>query len=49
VIRHYVAQFDMKIPDHTPERWQEMTDISAANRERWESEETSPTFAANQA
>ena len=48
-IRHNVGQFDMKIPDHTPERWQEMTDISAANRERWESEETSPTFAANQA
>jgi len=25
-----------------------MTEISSANRERWESEETSPTFAANQ-
>ena len=47
-IRHNVPQFDMKIPDHTPERWQEMTEISAANRDRWESEETSPTFAANQ-
>ena len=48
-IRHNVAQFDMRIPDHTPERWREMTEISEANRERWEAEQTSPTFAANQA
>jgi quercetin dioxygenase-like cupin family protein len=48
-IRHNVAQFDMKIPDAPAARWQEMTEISAANRERWESEQTSPTFAANQA
>lgn len=48
-IRHNVAQFDMKIPDAPAARWQEMAEISAANRERWESEQTSPTFAANQA
>jgi quercetin dioxygenase-like cupin family protein len=48
-IRHNVAQFDMKIPDAPATRWQEMAEISAANRERWESEQTSPTFAANQA
>ena len=48
-IRHNVGQFDMKIPDAPAARWQEMTEISAANRERWESEQTSPTFATNQA
>ena len=47
-IRHDVAQFDMKIPDAPATRWQEMTEISVANRDRWESEQTSPTFAANQ-
>jgi len=48
-IRHNVAQFDMKIPDAPAARWQEMVEISTENRERWESEETSPTFAANRA
>jgi hypothetical protein len=48
-IRHNVAQFDMKIPDAPEARWQEMAEVSAANRDRWEAEQTSPTFAANQA
>jgi mannose-6-phosphate isomerase-like protein (cupin superfamily) len=48
-IRHNVAQFDMKIPDAPAARWQEMTEVSEANRGRWEAEQTSPTFAANQA
>ena len=48
-IRHNVAQFDMKIPDAPATRWQEMVEISEANRDRWEADETSPTFAANQA
>jgi len=48
-IRHNVSQFDMKIPDAPAARWQEMVEISTENRERWESEETSPTFAANRA
>ena len=46
-IRHDVAQFDMKIPDAPEARWQEMVEISVANRERWEADQTSPTFAAN--
>ena len=34
-IRHDVAQFDMKIPGAPATRWQEMTEISVANRDRW--------------
>ena len=46
-IRHGVRQFDMKIPDTSASRWQEMVDVTVANRERWKSEATSPTMAAN--
>ena len=47
-IRHGVSQFDMKIPDAQAGRWEEMVDVTLANRERWQSEEVSPTFSANQ-
>lgn len=47
-VRHGVQNFDMKIPDASAGRWQEMVDTTLANRDRWKSEEVSPTFAANQ-
>jgi quercetin dioxygenase-like cupin family protein len=47
-IRKDVDQFDMKIPDAPPARWEAMAETSAANRASWESATTSPTFAANQ-
>ena len=47
-VRHGVRTFDMKIPDASAGRWQEMVETTLANRERWKAEEISPTFAANQ-
>ena len=47
-IRHGVRQFDMKIPDASAGRWQEMVEVTVNNRERWQTEATSPTMAANQ-
>jgi len=46
-VRHGAAQFDMKIPDASPERWKAMAEAVAANRDRWAGETVSPTFAAN--
>jgi quercetin dioxygenase-like cupin family protein len=48
-VRHGVSQFDMKIPDASPNRWQAMIDSVEANREAWASQAESPTFAANNA
>jgi mannose-6-phosphate isomerase-like protein (cupin superfamily) len=48
-IRKDCDRFDMQIADVSPERWQAMADTSAAHRERWTSERTSPTIAANRA
>jgi len=47
-VRHGVQNFDMKIPDASAGRWQEMVETTLANRDRWKAEEVSPTFAANQ-
>ncbi len=46
-VRHGTAQFDMKIPDASPERWKAMAEAITANRDRWAGETVSPTFAAN--
>lgn len=47
-IRKDCDRFDIKINDAPESRWEAMAETSVANRERWESEPTSPTFAANQ-
>jgi mannose-6-phosphate isomerase-like protein (cupin superfamily) len=46
-VRHGTGQFDMKIPDVTPERWAAMAEAVSTNHERWAAEPVSPTFAAN--
>jgi hypothetical protein len=47
-IRKDCDRFDMQIPDVGEARWQAMAQTSAAYRDRWDAEQTSPTFAANQ-
>jgi quercetin dioxygenase-like cupin family protein len=47
-IRKDCDRFDIKIADASPERWEAIADASSSQRERWASEPTSPTFAANQ-
>ena len=47
-IRKDCDRFDMKINDVPESRWDAMATTSVELRERWESETTSPTFAANQ-
>ncbi len=46
-IRHGVSQFDMVIPDASPEFWEAAMKATVENHEQWEKMETSPTFAAN--
>ena len=46
-VRRGVDQFDMQIPDASPQRWQAMLDTTVANRDRWGEVTESPTFAAN--
>jgi quercetin dioxygenase-like cupin family protein len=46
-VRYGVDQFDIKLSEATPARWQAMAKVVAANRDRWAVPEASPTFAAN--
>jgi quercetin dioxygenase-like cupin family protein len=46
-VRRGVQQFDMKIPDASPQRWEAMVEATVANRGRWAEMAVSPTFAAN--
>lgn len=48
-IRRNVEQFDMKIAGPAAGRFAEMLVTSAAQRDRWQTEQVSPTFAANRA
>jgi quercetin dioxygenase-like cupin family protein len=47
-IRKDCERFDMQIPDAPAARWESMVASSAEHHERWTSERTSPTFAANE-
>jgi len=47
-IRKDCDRFDIQIADAPASRWEAMARTSAAKRERWEAQHTSPTFAANQ-
>jgi quercetin dioxygenase-like cupin family protein len=46
-VRHGVAQFDIKLSEATPARWQAMAEVVRANRDRWTEAATSPMYAAN--
>lgn len=46
-VRHGVAQFDIKLSEATPARWQAMAEVVRANRDGWAESVTSPTYAAN--
>jgi mannose-6-phosphate isomerase-like protein (cupin superfamily) len=46
-VRHGVAQFDIKLSEATPARWQAMAEVVKANRDQWTESVTSPTYAAN--
>jgi mannose-6-phosphate isomerase-like protein (cupin superfamily) len=48
-VRHGVAQFDIKLSEATPARWQAMAEVVKANRDQWVESVTSPTRAANSA
>lgn len=47
-IRKDCDRFDMKIADVPESRWDAMAEASAAHREHWAAQTTSPTFTANQ-
>lgn len=47
-IRKDCDRFDIKIADAPEARWETMAEASRTNRDRWATETTSPTFAANQ-
>ncbi len=46
-VRHGAEQFDIKLSETSPGRWQAMAEAVKANRDAWAAATTSPTFAAN--
>jgi mannose-6-phosphate isomerase-like protein (cupin superfamily) len=46
-VRHGAEQFDIKMSETTPARWQAIAEMVKANRDTWAAATTSPTFAAN--
>jgi mannose-6-phosphate isomerase-like protein (cupin superfamily) len=46
-VRYGVQQFDIKLSEGSPARWQAVAEVVKANADRWAEVSTSPTFAAN--
>jgi mannose-6-phosphate isomerase-like protein (cupin superfamily) len=46
-VRHGATQFDIKLSEAAPARWQAMAEVVKANRDQWAETVTSPTYSAN--